>query len=266
MKNIDVIATDLRFPEGPAFTSDGTLWCVEQEGESLFWLKPDGTQGRLHVGTGSRPNGLYIDDLDRLWFCDSGLHAIRCINYPDQEPEIVVDRVGEERLSWPNDLTFDLEGNMLFTCPGSPDEDEPGYVCVCSSVGEVKKISESLFYPNGLAFLPNARTLVVAETHRKRIWTGRWDSTGLNWINPTVWAETGPDGFGPDGLTLGPDNLLYAAIYGGSSVQVYKPTGTLADTIKLPGENPSNCAFDPTGRLGMVVTETQKGQILSLKE
>lgn len=266
MRNIDVIATDLRFPEGPAFTSDGTLWCVEQEGESLFWMKPDGAQGRLHVGIGSRPNGLYIDDLDRLWFCDSGLHAIRCINYPDQEPEIVVDQVDEERLSWPNDLTFDSEGNLIFTCPGSPDEDEPGYICVCSAVGEVKKISESLFYPNGLAFLPNSRTLVVAETHRKRIWTGRWDSTGLNWINPTVWAETGPDGFGPDGLTLGPDNLLYAAIYGGSRLQVYKPTGTLADTIKLPGENPSNCAFDPTGRLGIVVTETQKGQLLSIKE
>ncbi|MGA0559435.1 SMP-30/gluconolactonase/LRE family protein [Larkinella sp. VNQ87] len=266
MKNIDVIATGLRFPEGPAFTSDGTLWCVEQEGASLFWLKPDGSSGRVPTGINSRPNGLYIDDLDRLWFCDSGQHAIRCINHPEQEPETIVDQIGDEPLNWPNDLIIDSEGNLLFTCPGSPDEDEPGYVGVCSAVGEVRKISEKLFYPNGIAFLPNGRTLLVAETHRKRIWAGRWDGTGLNWISPAVWAETGSGGFGPDGLTLGPDNRLYAAIYGGSCVQVYNPNGQQVDTIKLPGENPTNCAFDPTGRRGLVVTETQKGQLLSLTD
>ncbi|GAB3913348.1 SMP-30/gluconolactonase/LRE family protein [Larkinella knui] len=265
MKNITIIATGLQFPEGPAFTSDGTLWCVEQDGASLFWLKPDGTTGRIQVGIGSRPNGLYIDDLDRLWFCDSGQHAIRCINYADQEPETIVDHVGEEPLDWPNDLIFDPEGNLIFTCPGPSEEDEPGFVSVCSTVGEVKKISEKLFYPNGVAFLPNGRTLLVSETHRKRIWAGRWDAVGLNWINPTVWAETGPNGFGPDGLTLGPDNQIYVAIYGGSCIQVYKPTGVLSDTIKLPGENPTNCAFDPTGRLGLVVTEGEKGQLLSIQ-
>jgi len=267
MKEIDIIATGLQFPEGPSFQSDGTLWCVEQDGESLFWLKPDGTSGRVPVGSGSRPNGLYIDDLDRIWFCDSGFHAIRCLNTSngaDAEPEVIIDNVNGETLDWPNDLLLDSEGNLLFSCPGSSDEEKKGYVCVSTPVGDTKKITEELIYPNGLAFLPNGHTLLIAETARKRIWAGRWDPTTLQWINPTVWAETGQDGFGPDGLTLGPDNRIYAAIFGGSRIQVYKLTGELAETIHLPGENPTNCTFDPTERLGLVVTEGEKGTLLSI--
>ncbi|WP_128546552.1 SMP-30/gluconolactonase/LRE family protein [Larkinella soli] len=269
MKNINVVATGLQFPEGPSFTSDGTLWCVEQNGESLFWLKPDGSTGRVPTGSGSRPNGLYIDDLDRIWFCDSGLQAIRCLNRsadPEgrQEPEIIIDRVDDEPLNWPNDLITDADGNLIFSCPGPSDDDSHGYVCACTPVGEVRKITDRLVYPNGVAFLPNGHTLLIAETHRKRIWAGRWDPNSLQWINPTVWAETGPDGHGPDGLTLGPDNRIYAAIYGGSRLQVYKPTGELVETIPLPGQNPTNCTFDPTGRLGLVITEGEKGELLSI--
>ena len=32
---VNVLATGLRFPEGPVFTPDGALWCVELKGGGL---------------------------------------------------------------------------------------------------------------------------------------------------------------------------------------------------------------------------------------
>lgn len=270
MKSHSILASGLRFPEGPAFQSDGTLWCVEQEGEGLFCLRPDGSQERVHTGRGSRPNGLCIDSLNRLWFCDSGRNAICCINAAGQEPEVIVDRVNGEPLSMPNDLIFDSAGNLIFTCPGPPEQggEGLGYVCVCTPVGEVHKIAQRLSYPNGLALLPDRNTLLIAETVRKRIWYGYWNANAsdLAWEHPDVWAETGDEGHGPDGMKVGPDcETVYTAVYGSSKIKLYTLQGRHLRDIRLPGENPTNCAFDPTGRLGMVVTESQTGQIISFR-
>ncbi len=40
--------------------------------------------------------------------------------------------------------------------------------------------------------------------------------------------------------------------------------GTIVEHLTTPGNNPTNCAFDPSGRLGLVVTEAERGEILSL--
>jgi len=266
--NIHTLATGLRFPEGPAFAADGTLWCVEQEGESLFFLQPDGQQGRVELGKGSRPNGLYIDSLGRLWFCDSGQNAIRCYNPSAGATETILDRVDGEPLQMPNDIIRDGAGNLIFTCPGpSGAEARPnGYVCVCTPVGEVFKIAEGLFYPNGLALLPDGYTLLISETHRKRIWYGYWDPNAEDpsWEHPSLWVNTGEEGDGPDGLAVGPDEHVYVAIYGSPCVQVYDATGKLLREISLPGGKPTNVACDPMGRLGMVITEAERGELLSI--
>ncbi|WP_234736654.1 SMP-30/gluconolactonase/LRE family protein [Tellurirhabdus bombi] len=274
MNKVSTIATGLRFPEGPAFTSDGTLWCVESEGESLFYLKPTGESGRIHVGANSRPNGICVDSLDRIWFCDSGWNAIRCFNpgvdlTAPQEAEVIIDRVDGEPLNMPNDLIMDTAGNLLFTCPGpSGEETTPtGYVCVCTPLGVVRKIAENLFYPNGLCLLPDGHTLLIAETNSKRIWYGYWNPNAedLDWEHPDVWTSTGPDGFGPDGMTLGADGNLYVAVFGSGTIKVYNQQGQHLHDIQIPGENPTNIACDPTKRLGLVATEAERGELISIQ-
>jgi len=166
--------------------------------------------------------------------------------------------VDGETLDMPNDLAFDERGNLLFTCPGNSRKEPTGYVC-CANSKRVKKIADGKFFPNGLAFSENGKTLVVAETYRHRLWLGGWDSRAEDWLEPRPWAEVGGP-IGPDGMAFGHDENLYVAVYGQSAIKVVSPSGKVVRVIELHGKNPTNCAFAREG--GLLVTEAEKGELL----
>lgn len=65
-------------------------------------------------------------------------------------------------------------------------------------------------------------------------------------------------------MAAGQDGLIYVAVYSAGQVKAVARDGTIARVFDLPGANPTNCAFDPSGRLGLIVTEAEKGLLLSL--
>jgi len=118
-----------------------------------------------------------------------------------------------------------------------------------------------MYFPNGLAFTHGDAELVVAETYRQRLWKGRWDAQKARWVGPQPWASVGGN---VDGIALGADGLLYLAVYGTGAITTVDQRGHVAGRHPLPGANPTNCAFDPSGTLGLVVTEAEHGWLLSL--
>lgn len=261
--HVHVLSNDLRFPEGPAFTPDGSLWAVELKGGCLVRLR-DGQLVRHHVN--GSPNGIAIDEQGRIWFCDAGQNAIRRFDPLKQQVVNIIGEVDGEELNKPNDLAFDADGNLVFTCPGNSRQEPSGYVCVLKPDGTIKKITTDKYFPNGLAFSADGKTLVIAETYRNRLWKGQWNSSDCEWVESAVWCDTGivngPGG--PDGMAFAENGDLYVAVYGTASVCVVGPNGNIVDKIFLGSQNPTNCAFDPAGKLGLVITEAEKGQILSL--
>ncbi|MDP3749387.1 MAG: SMP-30/gluconolactonase/LRE family protein [Phenylobacterium sp.] len=254
-----ILAEGLRFPEGPAFDRNGDLWCVELQGGSLVRCDPGGAI--THVTVGGAPNGLGVGADNAIWFCDAERDTVRVYDVASGRCETAVDAVEGARLAHPNDLAFDTAGNLVFTCPGDSRHAPSGYVCCLTPAGACSVVARDLQFPNGLAFLPDG-DLVVAETRRQRLWRGGWDPGGRTWREPRpYWSTSGP--IGPDGLAVDAGGRVYAAIYGAGRVEVFDAEGACVETLPTPGENPSNCAFDPSGRLGLVVTETQHGRLLA---
>ncbi len=258
---LQCLVQGLSFPEGPVFAPDGSLWFVELKAGNLArWHKGE----LIRVPVGGAPNGAAADSEGRIWFCDSRQNAIRRLDPRSGTIETMADRVSGLPLQKPNDLAFDRAGNLIFTCPGDSREEPTGTVCCLSKNGEVSIVASGLRFPNGLAFIEDGKTLVIAETYLQRLWRGVWDTADCQWHEPQVWIEGVEGKPGPDGMALGADGCLYVAVYGGGGIRAYSPDGRLSAIHEIPGSNPTNCAFDPTGQLGLVVTEAAHGKLWSL--
>lgn len=252
-----LLAEGLRFPEGPAFDSSGALWCVEMQGGCLVRWRGGAIE---RFETRGAPNGLAISGDGSVWFCASQQGSIR--RWDGVSCSTMCNAVDGEPLSQPNDLCFDHTGNLLFTCPGYSRTQPVGYVCCLSPDGSVRKIADGMYFPNGLAVLDGGSTLVIAETYSHRLWKGCWDSQSCSWSSAEPWCVAGGP-VGPDGLALGPDGLLYVAVYGQRAVRVVESDGSVVGSIQTPGANPTNLAFDPSGRSGLVLTEAEQGCLWS---
>jgi len=255
-----VIARGLAFPEGPLFDAEGHLWCVEMKGGGLARLDRAGQLTRFVTGGG--PNGLALDAAGGIWFCDSERNAIRRLDPATGACETVVGAVDGHDLDKPNDLAFDAAGNLVFTCPGNSREAPTGYVCCLTPSGDCTVIADQLYFPNGLAFTSDGG-LVIAETRRQRLWLGGWDPSQRRWTSPVELCATGGAPIGPDGLAIDIAGRLHVAIFGAGVIEVFGADGARLGALTTPGANPSNCAFDPTGELGLVVTEAERGELLS---
>ena len=265
--DIDILADGLAFPEGPVFDPPGDLWCVELSGGGLIRWR-DGTVERF--ATGGAPNGAAVDRRGRIWFCDSGddVNAIRRLLPDSGHVETICESLDGRRLNKPNDLAFDAAGNCLFTCPHYRQDQPPSFVCCLRPDGTGSVIGEPFQFCNGLAFTDGDRALIVAETQTNRLWKGPWDAATCTWIDPAPWGDVGQPGGpgGPDGIAFGADGLLYVAVYGSGQIRMVGADGAVVTAYDLPDKNPTNCAFDPSGKLGLVVTGAEKGLLLSLPD
>lgn len=260
---LKLLCEGLSFPEGPLFDRDGNLWCVELKGNVLGCWNGESYR-RVSTG-GGEPNGLAMDGKGRIYVCDTGKQSIRRYDPSAGDWETLVDSLDGQPLGKPNDLAFDNGGNLLFTCPNDGRTEPDGYLCAIRPDRSVKLVKDGMYFCNGLAFTSDGKTLIVAETYRQRLWKGQWDSDEAAWINPEPWADVGGP-IGPDGFAFGADGLLYVAVYGSKQIKIINPDGDIVDALPLPGSNPTNCAFDPLGRWGLVVTEAEKGLLVSFPQ
>lgn len=167
----------------------------------------------------------------------------------------------------PNDLIFDSEGNLLFSDHADGREQPLSTICVLPK-GEnmARVISANKRFTNGLALNANGTTLIFSETYNQQLWVGHWDAKRIEFTNERPFAKTGKGPWGPDGIAFDKNENLYVTIFNESCLNVYSPSGEIINTITLPGSRPTSCAFDPSGKLGLVVTEADRGEIYSLPE
>jgi gluconolactonase len=270
--------------------SEGPLW-IEKHNMLLFsdvpmntvykWTEANGAEVYLKPSgyTGSTPskckepgsNGLTLDTDGHLVLCQHGDRAVSLMDAPFDKPAAkfitLVDKYDDKKLNSPNDLVFNSNGELFFTDPpyglftqddsDSAKELKHNGVYKVKNDGTVILLVDSISRPNGLAFLPGEKQLVVAcSDPDKPVWyiydvAGDSLTNGKIFYSATEERKTMQHGL-PDGLKINKQGIVFATGPGG--VYIFNNEGKKLGIISL--DNPaSNCALSPDEKILYVTND-----------
>ncbi len=268
--------------------SEGPLW-VESEKMLLFsdvptntvykWTEENGTEIYLQPSgyTGTEPsrskepgsNGLLLDRGGNLVLCQHGNRQMAKMDAPLNKPEAtfmaLADRYDGKRFNSPNDAVYNSAGELFFTDPpyGLPaqNDGDPAKEIAFNGVykvkqdGEVVLLADSITRPNGIAFFPGEKKLLIAcSDPRKPDWYLIDDNDSLT--TPILFYSAANEREGlkglPDGLKIDKNGTVFASGPGG--IWIFNSDGKVLGKIKLD-EAASNVALSADGKIMYVTND-----------
>ncbi|MFB3818867.1 MAG: SMP-30/gluconolactonase/LRE family protein [Candidatus Methylomirabilales bacterium] len=275
--------TGTLWAEGPAWNGVGRylLWSDIPNNEQLRWIEEDGHVARRFRFPAHNSNGNTFDWQGRQIAFEHGTRRVTRYEY-DGSVTVLADKHEGKELNAPNDGAVHPEGWLVFTDPGygslmnyeghrfpttsvQPFQKEAIYRV--DAPGQVEKLADDPFKPNGLCFSPDYKRLYVADTGlshypqaKSVIWV--YDVDGKRLRNPRTFASmeyNGKTGFA-DGIRCDEDGNVWASAGwvgdGYDGVHVFTPEGQRVGLIRLP-EICSNVCFGGSKRNRLFMTASQ---------
>lgn len=274
------------FTEGPAWHADGSVYFSDIENNRIMRLSPAGQLGVFRMPSG-KANGLLFDHQGRLVACEGGNRRITRTD-ADGTIHVLADRYRGKRFNTPNDITIDSKGRLYFTDPRYGDRtgleifDDGGNAIegvyrIDSDGGVTRVLGNEIGRPNGIAVSPDDKYLFVADNANddagmsRCLWRFDLDESGnVDTSSRKKLFDWGSDR-GPDGMAVDRDGRLYvtaglnfpapphetAGKYK-AGVYVISPDGGLLETIPVPMDMVTNCAFGGPDRKTLYITAGHK--------
>lgn len=291
--NLRVVATGLRFPEGPVAMADGSVVLTEIARGTITRVAPDGT-AEVVAETGGGPNGAALGPGGVLYIANNGgcfeFVERMGLTFPGSPPpasypghgllqrvdlssgavEVVAESSDGHPLRAPNDLVVDADGGVWFTDHGVREErtsDRTGIHHLAPGASEVHEAVSALDAPNGIGLSPAGDRVYAAETRTGRVWA--WDVTGpgeLGGSNPlgprgaTLLLDPG-DYTLFDSLAVDGDGWVCVATLVRGGITAVSPDGTKVEHIPLPDPLTTNICFGADGTAYATLSGT--GQLVA---
>jgi gluconolactonase len=266
---VEIIGEGYTWSEGPVWIDSEKMllftdvpenkiykW-TETKGVELY-LTPSGFTGEATRSREPGANGLLFHN-NRLYLCQHGNRQVAILDAPLNDPQpkfiTVAGTYDKQRFNSPNDLAMQEDGDLFFTDPpyGLADQDQdaekeiPVNGVYKVSSGVVSQLLDSLTRPNGIAFMPNAKKIIVANSDPVK---ARWYQYELNESDAVVSGKVfydathrvGQEKGLPDGLKIDSKGNVFATGPGG--VWIFNADGKVLGKIRLP-EACANCALSP---------------------
>jgi gluconolactonase len=265
----EIIAEGFKWSEGPLWVEkhkmllfsdvpENTIYKWTAQNGKEVYLKPSGYTGTVERGGEMGSNGLLVDKQGHLVMCQDGDRRMARMDAPLNKPQpnflTLASAYQGKRISSPNDACYNSKGELFFTDPpyGLPsrNDNDPTKEIKWNGVYKVKKNGEvillidSLNRPNGIAFFPGGKKMLIANSDpRKPNWY-IYDVKGDALTNGKIfYSAAGYDrklpGL-PDGLKIDKKGNVYAGGPGG--IYFFNKQGKLLGMLKLP-EAASNCSL-----------------------
>jgi len=233
LKDVEVMAEDLGFPEGPVAMPDGSVVLVELRGGRLSRIGPSGDHSVI-AEMGGGPNGAAVGPDGALYVCNNGglsatrrtTPSIQRLDPGSGEVAVLYTEVGGRPLGAPNDLVFDETGNFWFT-----DFANDAIYYASPDGTSVSAVVEGIQGPNGIGLSPDGLVLYWAQTYTRQIHRRRVSEPGRVVEVPRLEVQSLIRGLAPDPWSLvaglpGAQELDSLAVEAGGAVCV----GTLLDS------------------------------------
>lgn len=291
-----VVASGLRFPEGPIAMPDGSVILVEIERGTLSRVTPDGA---IHVvaDLGGGPNGAAMGPDGRCYVCNNGGFKwhyqpdgpgmrsvaqaddysggrIEAVDLETGEFEVLYTECDGVRLCGPNDLVFDREGGFYFTDLGkvrARDWDRTGIFYAQPDGSGIEEIAFPMVTPNGIGLSPDEKTLYVAETWTGRLWKFDIEAPGKlarhPWPSPhggrLLGNATGFRNF--DSLAVEADGRICVAALMDGGITVFTPDGASIEHLPMPDRDyTTNICFGGPDLKTAFITEAWHGTLIAV--
>jgi gluconolactonase len=280
LRDVELVASGLAFPEGPIFLADGSVLLVEIERGTLTRVGPDGAVDVVaHCGGG--PNGAAVGPDGAVYVCNNGGRwpdftggRIERVDIDAGTVDVLYERYEGRLLAGPNDLVFDDSGQFWFTVTGKfRDVDRDfGELYHASPVGDrLVRVLDHLDAPNGIGLSPDGRTLYFAESVTGRLY--RRAITGPGRVEPASRFDADTLMCGLPGLHLldslavdAEGNVCIGTLVSGR-ITVVAPDGSAVGQYRLPppfqDTMPTNLCFGGDDLRTAYITLSESGRLVS---
>lgn len=265
LPEVQILLTGLAMGESPRW-HEGRLWFSDWGAQEIIAVDPDGN------------SEVIVRTSFGLPFCFDWLPDGRLLVVSGREGTLLrrqadgalVSHADLRNLSggpW-NEIVVDGRGNAYVN-------GGPGIIAFVGPDRVARQVADGIAFPNGMAVTPDNSTLIIADSHGKRLTAFDIAAAG-SLSNRRVWADLG--GGVPDGICIDADNAVwYADVPNKRCVRV-REGGEVLQTVNLDrgcfacmlgGEDKSTLFIIATEWRGMEniaqVARERTGQVLSIE-
>src|SRR5215471_13238490 len=291
MADIRIVASGLRFPEGPVAMADGSVILGEIAGSAVTRVAPDG--GNSAIGqAGGGPNGLATGPDGALYVCNNGGNEyaqggflstgpakdyrggfIQRIDPRSGAVRVLYAECNGHRLSAPNDIVFDRQGGFYFTDLGkrrARDRDHGGIYYALPDGSRISELVYPMLSPNGIGLAPDETTLYVADTESSRLFGYAIEAPGRLRLEPFPAPfggrlVCGLPGFQRlDSLAVEASGNIAVATLIIGQITVIAPDGRVLREVEMPDVYPTNICFGGADMKTAYITLSASGRLAAM--
>lgn len=277
---VETVAEGFQFTEGPLWVEKEKMllfsdvpantiykW-TEKKGKEIY-LKPSGYTGSESRGGFLGSNGLMLSKDKKLLICQHGDRRIAMmdasLNAPKSSFISLAAEYNGKKINSPNDLLVMPNGDVYFTDPAygfergpnDPKKETPYQgVYKIDKAGKVSLLIDSIEAPNGIALMPDKKTMIVSNSDgRKKRWYAYDLAANGSLSNGRVFYDVSSErgNGGCDGLKIDKAGNVFATGPGG--IWIINKSGKLIGRIKVNGVPAANCAFTPDEKTLFITAE-----------
>jgi D-xylonolactonase len=225
--------------EGPVWVArEAALYWLDIKGRKFFRLSDDGQLAEwptpMRIGSiAPRKSGGFIAGTEEgIAIVDPTARQFEIVAKPEEQ-------LPDNRF---NDGKVDRRGRFWAGTMDDREKTASGTLYCVDSDLHWTAVDGSYKVTNGPAFSPSGGIMYHNDSARQVTYAFDIDSAGTASNRRTFLQFGKGDGY-PDGMTVDSDGCLWIAFWDGWCLRRYSPQGEWIETIKVPVQRPTSCAF-----------------------